>query len=219
MLPYNPMAMDRMEHFRLPGSPTMRRIPENILPSIESMFGRELGRSSGPVPPVLNSPPYGYPQALESPIRTGPPALTQYLYSTEDPWGTHKQGQQHSPPPLTTSPHYQKPPDYAPHHSPTSSDFPINGRLESANYGYNNRSRSDRILPMSPTTDTTSYQDSFSNINESGTEMYSEPGESELNSGVGDTQSQAGSSVSQMYLRQFLCKTCKQAFKCDSLRR
>lgn len=239
MPPHYP-AENRMErdNFTIPMSPVAyysypRRPEYNILPSIESMFGRELGRPGGPIPPPTTPnglsplPHSGYSPESPTAMRAtgGAPAMSQYLSDHKnDPWGAYKQGN-------PTSVHY---PGAHSHHqtieyqqqqlsqrSPSNNgEFPdYSRRAPSWDSEHINCNRLDRTTqPISPTTETT--MDSHSNF-ESGTEIYSEdPGEmSEINSGMGDTQSQAGSTVSGLHMRQFSCKTCKSTFKCDSLRR
>lgn len=199
-----------------PSSPHYRHVSGNILPSIESVFG-DLGRSRGPIPQYSSS------YSPESPIRaSAPPAIARFVHSSEEPWTIHKQGQKHSLPPSSTV-HYPRPSDYPVRSS--ADNFPEFLRPGSylGGHGLGDRSRPRLASPQrSPTSENSySFQDSVSNVNDSeaNTEICSDQGESEFTSGVCDTHSQAGSSVSQMYTKQFTCKTCKSSFKCDSLLR
>lgn len=207
--------------------PYYRHPPGNILPSIESVFG-DLGRRFGSIPPPVHTPvhtPYPSSYSPESPIRTSAPhAITQYICSSDEPWTIHKQGQKHPLPPSSTI-HYPKPSDYPAHSS--AGEFPEflrPGPYQHGGHGHSARNRPCLASPQrSPTSETTySLTDYASNVNDSeaNTEICSDQGESEFTSGgICDTHSQAGSSVSQMYMRQFVCRTCKAAFKCDSLLR
>lgn len=231
--------MERMErdHFRLSRTPPQahlhpphyrRNAPENILPSIGCVLGDIYHSTDQPMPPGPHTSYHPSNYSPKSPIRSpappAPPALTRFVRSSEEPWTPHKQGQKHPLPPTT----YPRPSDYPVHSSSPNefseylrphSSFSING------HGIGNRNRLGPVplAQMSPTSESTyiSYQDSISNVNDSeaNTEMCSDVGESEFTSGVCDTHSQAGSSVSQMYLRQFTCKTCRTSFKCESLLR
>lgn len=225
MIPhFSPMERDQFRMSRSsqthPSSPHYRHASGNILPSIESVFG-DLGRSRGHIPPHT---PYPSSYSPESPIRTSaPPAITQFIHSSDEPWTIHKQGQKHPLPPSSTI-HYPRPSDYPMHSSAGGfPEFLRPGAYQLGGHGTGSRTRPRLASPQrSPTSETTySFQDSISNVNDSeaNTEICSDQGESEFTSGVCDTHSQAGSSVSQMYMRQFLCKTCKASFKCDSLLR
>lgn len=225
MMPhYSPMEGDLFRMSRPspphPSSPHYRHPSGNILPSIESVFG-DLGRSL-PLPPPTPHTPYPSNYSPESPIRTSaPPAITQFMHSSDEPWTIHKQGQKH-PLPLSSTVHYPKPSDYPVRSPGEFSEYLRPSPYQLVGHGANTRSRPRIASPQrSPTSETYSYQDSASNVNDSeaNTEICSDQGESEFTSGVGDTHSQAGSSVSQMYMRQFVCRTCKASFKCDSLLR
>lgn len=224
MIPhFSPMERDQFRMSRSSqthsSSPHYRHVPGNILPSIESVFG-DLGRSRGPIPPHT---PYPSSYSPESPIRTSaPPAITRFVGSYEEPWTAHKQGQKHHLPPSSTI-HYPRPSDYPIHSSPGGfPDFLRPGAHQLGSHGAGSRTRPRFASPQrSPTSETTYSFHSVSVVNgsETGTEICSDQGESEFTSGVCDTHSQAGSSVSQMYMKQFLCKACKLTFKCDSLLR
>lgn len=197
--------------------PHYRHTPGNILPSIESVFG-DLGRRFGSIPPPVHTPHTPYPSGYspEPPIRTpAPHSITKYITSFDEPWTTHKQGQKH---PLPSVIHYPKPSDYPA--CPSTGEFPEflrPGPYQHGGHGHSARNRPCLASPQrSPTSETTYSQDVVSNGNES----EADQGESEFTSGgICDTPSQAGSSVSQMYMRQFVCRTCKSPFKCDSLLR
>lgn len=210
-----------------PSPQRYRHTPGNILPSIESVFG-DLGRRRfGSIPLPVHTPHTQYPTGYspESPIRTSAPhAITEYIHSSDEPWSIHKKGQKHQLP-LSSTTHYPKPSDYPAYSS--ANEFPEFLRpspYQTGGHGHNARNRPCLASPQrSPTSDTTySLPDLASNVNDSevNTEICSDQGESEFTSGgICDTHSQAGSSVSQMYMRQFVCRTCKATFKCDSLLR
>lgn len=221
MIPhFSPMERDPFRMSRSPQahphSPHYRHAAGTILPSIGSVFG-DLGR--GPIPPPPPHTPYPSNYSPESPIRaSAPPAITQFIHSSDEPWTAHKQGQKH-PLPQSSTIHYPRPSDY-PSRSSTGG-FPEFFRPP-CQLGVGSRNRSGLASPAqrSPTSETT-YSCRGSNVNDSeaNTDICSEQGESEFTSGVCDTHSQAGSSVSQMYLRKFVCRVCKSPFKCDSLLR